>query len=79
MPTVIRESGYRIAFFSADAGEPPHVHVSRESKEAKFWMRPFVRLARNKGFRPQEINEIERILTEKQDIVLEAWNAHFRR
>ncbi len=36
MPTVLRDGPYRMFFYSADRGEPPHVHVVREAKEAKF-------------------------------------------
>src|SRR5262249_10497064 len=40
MPTVLRDGPYRMFFYSADRGEPPHVHVVREAKEAKFWLNP---------------------------------------
>lgn len=78
MPTVLRVKGYRIGFFAADVDEPPHVHVRREAKEAKFWIDPFVRTSRNKRFRPQELNEIEQILTEHREVLLETWRAYFR-
>jgi hypothetical protein len=77
MPTVLRLKGYRVSFFVADADEPAHVHVSREKMEAKFWLAPFVRLAKNKGFRPHDLNVIERLLAEHQDELLETWNAYF--
>jgi hypothetical protein len=40
MPTVLQIQGYRIGFFSADGDEPPHVHVSKAGKVAKFWLNP---------------------------------------
>ena len=35
-PTVLEAGPYRLFFFSSDRGEPPHVHVARERKAAKF-------------------------------------------
>jgi hypothetical protein len=40
MPTVLRVGGYRFFFYSADADEPPHIHVAREDNVAKFWLSP---------------------------------------
>ncbi len=76
MPTVLRIKGYRIGFFSADGDEPPHVHVDKERSQAKFWLQP-VQLAKNKGFRRDELNEIHDILSEHQQELLNAWNEYF--
>ena len=78
MPTVLRERGYRISFFAADGDEPQHVHVEHGAKRAKFWLHPFVRMSRNRGFRAHELNEIESILVANREMLLEAWNAYFR-
>jgi hypothetical protein len=68
-----------IAYFvSHDLHEPPHVHVERDEKSAKFWLQP-VALARNLGFSPQELRAIERIAQENRAILLEGWNEHLRR
>lgn len=72
MPVVLRIRGYRFGFYEADLDEPPHVHVVKEGKETKYWMTP-IALARSRGFRDHELNEIERILVEHQDDILEAW------
>jgi len=40
MPTVLRTGPYRFFFVSLDRGEPPHIHVRRESMVAKFWLDP---------------------------------------
>lgn len=39
MPTVLRSGPYRLFFCSADGAEPPHVHVERDQRTAKFWHR----------------------------------------
>ena len=72
MPVVLRIKGYRFWFYEADLNEPPHVHVGKESKEAKYWIMP-ITLAKSRGFRNHELSEIERILVEYQNDVLEIW------
>lgn len=72
MPVVLRIKGYRFWFYEADLNEPPHVHVGKESKEAKYWITS-VRLAKSRGFRNHELVEIERILVEYKNYVLEMW------
>jgi Domain of unknown function (DUF4160) len=44
---------YRFFFFSSDKHEPPHVHVERETKRAKFWSDP-VDFESNSGFGARE-------------------------
>ena len=79
MPTVLRIRSYSVGFYAADRDEPEHVHVRQERREAKYWLVPFLRLARNKGFRPHELTEIEKILNQNLSSILETWNAYFRR
>ncbi len=38
MPTVMRVGPYRLFFYSADGGEPPHIHVDRDNHIAKLWL-----------------------------------------
>ena len=76
MPTVLRIKGYRVGFFSADGDEPPHVHVSKASNAAKFWLEP-AQLAKNAGFSRHELNEINDILTTHQQELLRAWHEYF--
>jgi hypothetical protein len=76
MPTVLRDGPYRIFFYSADRGEPPHVHVAREAKEAKFWLNP-VRLEESGGFGSSEINRLTKLVEEHQQDLLREWHAFF--
>ena len=52
MPVVLRTRGFRFFFFANEdlPREMPHVHVERAESEAKFWLRPEVRVAYNDGF-----------------------------
>jgi len=72
MPVVLRIKGYRFWFYEADLDEPPHVHVGKEGKEAKYWIIP-VALAKSRRFRNHELSEIERILAEYRGDILEVW------
>ena len=76
MPTVLRTGPYRIYFYSHEPNEPPHVHIDREDQSSKFWLQP-VTLARNLGFSAKELRDIEKIITENNQLLWEAWNGYF--
>jgi hypothetical protein len=76
MPTVLRSGPYRVYFYSDEPNEPPHVHVDRDEKTAKFWLEP-VALARNLGFRASELTRIEALIRENQENLREAWRGYF--
>ena len=78
MPTVQRVAGYRFFFVSLDRSEPPHIHVKREKKVAKFWLDPIV-LERAGGFSRVEINKILRVVQEHREHLLESWYEFFGR
>ncbi len=76
MPTVMRIGPYRFFFYSGDGTEPPHIHVERDDRLAKFWLDP-VRLASSDGFGRAELREIERHVADHAARLLEAWNEYF--
>jgi len=78
MPTVLRVEAYRFFFVSLDRSEPPHIHVKREKKVAKFWLDPVV-LERAGGFSRVEINWIMKLVQEHQERFLEKWYEFFGR
>lgn len=77
MPVVLRSGQYRFVFFAVDRSEPAHVHVKSGRREAKYWLVPIVRLARNVRFRSHELTEIEAIIAANHEYLLESWNAFF--
>jgi hypothetical protein len=77
MPTVLRVGSYRFFFYAGDRSEPPHVHVERDDRVAKFWLSP-IRLRRSGGFSRREINRIQSLLKAHHTELLEAWNEYFR-
>jgi hypothetical protein len=78
MPVALRVKGYRFFFFSLEGQEPPHIHVEQAERFAKFWLSP-ISLAKSRGFRSNELSEIQKIIEEKQETLLEKWNEHFSR
>jgi len=77
MPTALKVGPYRFFFYAGDRDEPPHVHVEREDKIAKFWLDP-IRLQRSGGFSRQEIGRIQKVLNAHRSKLLEVWNEYFR-
>ena len=76
MPTVLRIGPYRFFFYSGDGGEPPHIHLERDDRIAKFWLNP-VRLAKSGGFNRTELSEIEHHVETNTLVLQEAWNEYF--
>jgi hypothetical protein len=76
MPTILRVGPYRVYFFSHEPGEPPHVHVDRENRMAKFWLGP-IRLARSRGFRGHELTRIAALLRAHETELLAVWREFF--
>ena len=76
MPTCLRVGPYRLFFYSNEGSEPPHIHVERESSQAKFWLTP-VRLEWNRGFGRREIRQIRRIVEDHREELLRCWDDFF--
>lgn len=78
MPTVLRIGAYRFFFYASDREEPPHVHVERDDKVAKYWLDP-VRLQSSGGFGRFELKRIRGSIDENHHNLMEAWNEYFGR
>ena len=78
MPTVLRSGPHRFFFYSGDGDEPPHVHVERDDKTAKFWLGP-VRLQGSGGFKPAEVRRIQRLVEQHREELLRNWDAYFNK
>ena len=77
MPTVLRWHGYRFYFFSNERNEPPHIHVDKAGRSAKFWLAP-VSLARNHGYPDRDLNRLHAKIEECESEFMRAWNEHYR-
>jgi hypothetical protein len=76
VPTVLRWGPFRALFYSNEGGEPAHVHVRADNKEAKFWLHD-LSIAVNAGFAAHEIGDIVRHLKVHRGTLQKAWHEHF--
>ena len=77
MPTVVRVGSYRLAFYSSNGSEPPHVHVI-SARQAKFWLDPLC-LARSVAISARELRQIESIVSDNREQLLRSWHEYFDR
>ena len=75
-PTLLKIGPYRFYFYSGDGAEPPHIHIERDDKVAKFWLYP-VRMQKSGGFRPAELRRIQRLVEKNQSQFMEYWDDYF--
>ncbi len=80
MPKVFEWRGYTFFYYAHEGTprEPPHIHVRRGSCEAKFWLRPFVTMARNRGFTASELKQLATQVLEHREQIERHWDAFFR-
>ena len=76
-PTVFRYKNYRFFFFSREETRI-HIHIYCSEGEAKFWIEPEIKLAKNHGLSDQQLLEVKNVIEEKHDEIIHAWNRHFR-
>lgn len=79
MPVVFRYEGFRFHFFSneGDPREPVHIHVRKGQHDAKFWLRPNVSIAYNRGFSPRVISELIAVIEGRREEIESAWHDFF--
>lgn len=79
MPTVFRERGFRFFFYSNEGSprEPVHIHVEKDKVEAKFWLRPEIRVAYNDGYDARTLRELMSIVGFNRERIERAWNEYF--
>ncbi len=79
MPTVFKIDGFRFFFYSNEGSplDPLHIHIFKAGAEAKFWLEPEIKLARNNGFDAKTLRKLAIIATENKTQIEEAWNEYF--
>lgn len=75
-PTVFREGEFRFFFFSREESRM-HIHVTHPDGEAKFWLEPSIELACNIGLSSSKMREAERLVENRKQEIIDAWNNHF--
>lgn len=79
MPLVFLWKGNRFHFYSNEGAprEPLHVHVTRDRSTAKFWLRPEVTVAYNRGFSRKVLFDLVAVIEQRSDEIEKTWNEHF--
>jgi len=79
VPVVLRQAGVRFFFYSNEGQppEPPHIHVRKAGAEAKFWLTPEVKLARNDGFDSPTLRQLAKMVRDNRAHLERMWHEHF--
>lgn len=79
MPVVFRYKSFRFFFYSneGDPREPVHVHVRSGGDEAKFWLKPQVRVATSYGFDAATLRELAEVAQANSEMIEKAWHDYF--
>ena len=75
-PTIHREGGYRLFFFSREERRR-HVHVQCANGEAKFWLEPEIEVAQNSGLATRQLRTARTLVETHEQKIREAWESHF--
>jgi len=54
-----------------------HIHVNGGGRDAKVWLEPPVMIAESYGFNSVELARILRLVSERRDLILRAWDEYF--
>jgi hypothetical protein len=76
VPTILREAGFRLYFYSHEPNEPPHIHIDRAGATAKLWLEP-VALASASGFSARDLGTVLLLVRTHRHALLEAWHDFF--
>ena len=79
MPVVFRKRGFKFFFYSNEGTprEPVHIHVGKDDLEAKFWLKPEVRVAYNDGYDARTLRELMEIVEANKVGIERAWDEFF--
>ena len=76
MPTVLFIFGWRVFFYSNEAGEPPHVHCSKAECDAKYWLNEEtfdISPAYEYNLKPADRRLIRKIVFNNFDYIMSEW------
>lgn len=77
MPTILMLSGWRLFFYSNEGDEPIHIHCSKGSMEAKYWIheRRFdIEEAYAYGLSNNDRKQVRRVVFEHYGYIIGQWN-----
>ncbi|WP_348676343.1 DUF4160 domain-containing protein [uncultured Candidatus Thioglobus sp.] len=54
-----------------------HVHITSGDGEAKFWLEPEIKMAKNYHYSKKQLKEIESLIKVHYDELISIWKQHF--
>ena len=75
-PTLFIYKEYRF-FFNSREENRKHVHIATSDGTAKFWIEPIIGLADYYNLSSKQLTVLMKIVEEKKDEIIKAWNNHF--
>ncbi len=66
MPTLLVWRGHKFRFDASDGSEPPHVHVVKDDRAAKIWLRN-LEVEYRHGFTERDMKELAAIVAANRD------------
>ena len=80
MPVVFHYKGFRFFFYSNEGSprEPEHVHARGGGGEAKFWLRPAVRVAISDGLDARTLRELTGVVEQNMELIESTLHEYFR-
>jgi Domain of unknown function (DUF4160) len=76
MPTLLIWRGHKFRFYASDMPEPPHIHIVKDGKSAKVWLRS-MEIEYLQGYNEREMRELMAVIAENRDAWIGAWNDFF--
>ena len=76
MPTLLIWHGHKFRFYAMDMDEPPHVHIIKDRKSLKVWLRN-LEVAQNRGYTDQEVGRLLAVVAERREEWMGAWDDFF--
>ncbi|RYE36463.1 MAG: DUF4160 domain-containing protein [Sphingobacteriaceae bacterium] len=78
MPKVLEINGYKFSFYSNENQEPAHIHITKGTSNAKYWLEPELVEEYAYGFKIIERRKIKNILQQHYILLIEKWHEHFK-
>ncbi|MBA3900689.1 MAG: DUF4160 domain-containing protein [Bacteroidetes bacterium] len=82
MPPVLYIFGWRLFFYSNEGSEPIHIHAESGDMECKFWIlvdEVEIKEAFEFNMTPAAKRQIKKIIYQHFDLIVDAWNAYFKK
>ena len=77
MPTVLEINGYKFKFYSNENNEPAHIHITKGSGNAKYWLVPETEEVYSYNFTIRERRDIRQMIKENSETLKKKWYEYF--